>query len=148
MKNLFKLSLALLLSGSLLVSCDKNKEELKISDLVAENHDSGDNTVQRGGTISIDFKATAGDDARLDYYHIELHDHPASGLIEDEYRIIDETFRDKSTFKGLKNANVHEHITVADTANLGAYHVVIVVVDEDGNSVDTEDGDTEIIVVE
>ncbi|BDD05513.1 DUF4625 domain-containing protein [Aureibacter tunicatorum] len=151
MKKLFKLSMALIFSAAVLSSCESEEEEalakkLSISNLVAENHDGG-NEVSLGGTIHIDFEAQAGDEANLDYYHIELHDHPESGLIEDEYRIIDKTFMEKSTFKGLKNASVHEHIKVADTANLGAYHVVIVVVDEAGNSVDTEDGDVEIVVV-
>ena len=153
MKKLFSLSMALLLAGALFVSCEKDddkdeeKKSLSITNVVAKNHDGGEE-VPRGGTISVDFTATAGDEARLDYYHIELHDHPVSGLIEDEYRIIDKSFKDKSTFKGLRNANVHEHISVADTANIGEYHVVITVVDEAGNSVDTEDGDAHIVVVE
>ena len=150
MKNLSKLLIALLLTGTVLVSCKKDDEAkvLSITNIVAQNHNGGGTDVPRGGRISIDFTATAGDDARLDYYHIELHDHPASGKIEDEYRIIDKSFKNVSTFKGLRNANVHEHIDVADTANLGEYHVVIVVVDEAGNSVDTENGDTEIKVIE
>jgi hypothetical protein len=148
MKNLLNLTIALLFIGTVVVSCEKDEEkkELSITNVVAENHDGGEE-VPHGGTISVNFTATAGDDARLDFYHIEIHDHPESGLIEDEYRIIDEDFKEKSTFKGLRNANVHEHISVADTANLGKYHVVIVVVDEAGNSVDTENGDTHIVVV-
>ena len=155
MKNFFQLSIAVLLAGTVLVSCGKDDDDdedtsvLGITNIVAENHDgSGSNQVNRGGMLKIDFEATAGPDANLDYYHIELHDHPASGLIEDEYRIIDQTFENEATFKGLKNASVHQHVPVADTANLGAYHGVIVVVDENGNSVDTEDGDTEIMVVQ
>ena len=150
--KLFKLSIALLLTATLFASCDNDDDtnapqELSITNIVAKNHDSDGNEVLRGGTIELNFTATAGDGARLDYYHLELHDHPESGKIEDEYRIIDQTFRDKSTFKGLRNANVHEHIAVPDTANLGEYHVVIVVVDEAGNSVDTENGDDKIFVV-
>ena len=143
--------MVVLLAGSVLVSCKKDEEEkmeLQITNIVAENHDGGGNEVPRGGELKIEFTATAGDEAKLDYYHIELHDHPASGLVSDEYRIIDSTFQNLATFKGLKNANVHQHVEVQDTANLGAYHVVIVVVDEAGNSVDTENGDTEIIVVQ
>jgi hypothetical protein len=82
------------------------------------------------------------------FYHIEIHDHPESGLVEDEYRIIDASFKDEAIFKGLREAHVHEHVTVPDNANLGEYHVVIVVVDEAGNSVDTENGDAHIEVVE
>ena len=115
MKNLLKLSTALLLAGIVFVSCEKEKTELSITNVVAENHDGG-SEIALGGTISVNFTATAGDDAR--------------------------------TFKGLRNANVHAHVTVPDTANLGSYHVVIVVVDEAGNSVDTEDLETHITIVE
>ena len=147
MKQFTKTFFTLVFATALLAACNKEQQELSITNLSATNHDNGTSEVPLGGEISIDFTATAGDDARLDYYHIELHDHPASGLLQDEYRIIDHSFTDEATFKGLRNANVHEHIAVPDTANLGAYHVVIVVVDENGNSVDTENGDTEIIVI-
>lgn len=140
-----------LLAGSVLVACETDEEEkmeLQITNIVAENHDGGGEEVPLGGEILVEFDAIAGDDAKLDYYHLELHDHPASGLISDEYRIIDSTFQNLTTFKGLKNAHVHEHIDVPQDANIGEYHVVIVVVDEAGNSVDTEDGDTHIVVVQ
>jgi hypothetical protein len=147
MKNLFKHSVAALLLAIAFFSCGDEEKKLSISDVVAENHDGGPE-VPLGGIISVNFKATAGDNARLDFYHIEIHDHPASGLIEDEYKIIDDDFRNVSTFKGLREAHVHEHVYVPDTANLGSYHVVIIVVDEDGYSVDTEDLETHITVVE
>ena len=149
MKNLFKITMGLILAAVVLVSCKKEDEKtvLNISNVVAENHDGG-TEVSLGGTISVNFTATAGDDARLDFYHIEIHDHPASGEISDEYKIIDDDFKDKSTFKGLRNANVHEHVIVSDTSNLGSYHVVIVVVDEAGNSVDTETLETHITIVQ
>ena len=62
-------------------------------------------------------------------------------------KIIDDDFKEKSTFKGLRNAHVHEHITVPEKANLGPYHVVITVVDEDGYSVETEDLETHVTIV-
>lgn len=149
MKKLFELSLAVVLTVFALNSCNDDEEKkLSISNVVAENHDSGSTEISLGGTISVNFTATAGDDARLDFYHVEIHDHPTSGETSDEYKMIDDDFKDLSTFKGLRNANVHQHVVVPDTANLGSYHVVIVVVDEDGNSVDTEDLETHITVVE
>jgi hypothetical protein len=144
MKNLSRFFFAGAIILFLFSSCQQ--DELTISNLTAGNHDGGIE-VPIGGTISVDFEAIAGE-ARLDFYHIEIHDHPESGLVDDEYRIIDADFRDVSTFKGLRNAHVHEHIVVPQDAHLGEYHVVVVVVDEDGNSVDTEDGDAHIIVVE
>jgi len=148
MTNLFKLTSAILLASMLFISCEKDEEEnkLTISDVVAENHDGGTD-ISPGGTISVNFNATAGE-ARLDFYHIEIHDHPESGLVEDEYKIIDADFKDKSTFKGLRNAFVHEHVIVPENANPGPYHVVIVVIDEDGYSVNTEHLDTHITVVD
>ena len=125
-------------------SCQK--EELSITDVIATNHDGG-SEVQIGGTISVDFEATAGSDSRLDFYHIEIHDHPESGQVSDEYKIIDDDFKGLSTFKGLRNAHVHEHVPVPEDANLGPYHVVIIVVDEAGNSVDTEDLETHITII-
>lgn len=147
MKNLIKFLSVILTTSILFISCEKEEEKkLSISNVVAENHDGG-TEIPLGGTISVNFTATAGESARLDFYHVEIHDHPASGLVKDEYKIIDDDFKEKSTFKGLRNANVHEHVIVPDTANLGSYHVVVVVVDEDGNSVDTEDLETHITIV-
>jgi len=138
-------ALAIIASSFFLSSCKKDKTTPpEITNIEATNHDNGTDSIARGGTISINFDAIAKNDGKLDYYHIEIHDHPASGLVADEYRIIDQSFKDKATFKGLKNAHVHEHITVPANANIGRYHVVITVVDEYGNSVDTENGDTEI----
>ncbi len=149
MKNLFKLSVALIVASIMFISCEKDddKAKLSITNVKAENHDDATSTIKRGGTISVNFTATAGDDARLDFYHVEIHDHPASDRVEDEYKIIDKDFKNLSTFKGLRNANVHQHVTVPDTANLGSYHVVVVVVDEDGNSVDTETLETHVTIV-
>ena len=150
MKNLFKISAAFLLVSLLLFSCEKEEDKEitpLISNVVAENHDGGKQIPLRG-IISVNFDAITRSGAKLDFYHIEIHDHPASGNIEDEYKIIDEDFKDKSTFKGLINAHVHEHVTVPDTANIGNYHVVVIVVDEDGNSADTENLETHIEVIQ
>ena len=151
MKNLFKLSMAIILASIVFVSCEKDEEKAKLSitNVVAENHnEEGSTEIPLSGLISVNFKATAGEDARLDFYHIEIHDHPTSGLVEDEYKIIDDDFKDESTFKGLREAHVHQHVTVPDTANLGSYHVVIIIVDEAGYSVDTEELETHITIVE
>lgn len=128
------------------IACKKKETStLKITDVQVEIHDEHA-TMQRGSVLSVNFTATASDAARLDYYHIEIHDHPASGKESDEYKIIDSSFKDKPTFKGLRNAKVHEHVHVPDTANLGTYHVVVFVADEAGNSVDTEDMNMHITI--
>lgn len=150
MKHLLKITGAILLISLFLTSCedDDDEQKLEIKNVVAENHENGTTTIECGGTISVNFDAIASDDARLDFYHIEIHDHPTSGKIVDEYKIIDNDFKNISTFKGMRNAHRHEHIEVPDTANLGSYHVVIIVVDENGNTVDTETLETHITVVE
>ncbi len=151
MNRFFQLASVILIAAVVLVSCKKDEDDPivtpSISDVTAVNHDDDSSEVPLGGTISVDFEAVTQSDAKLDFYHIEIHDHPASGLVQDEYKIIDEDFKDLSTFKGLINAHVHQHIQVPDTANLGSYHVVVIVVDEDGNSADTEELETHITVV-
>jgi len=149
MKSLHQFLIVVFTVSATFIACEKEDaaSQLSISDIKVENHDGG-TSIPLGGVISVNFTATAGDDARLDFYHIEIHDHPASGLVVDEYKIIDDSFKEQATFKGLRNAHVHEDVVVPDTANLGAYHVVIVVVDEDGNSVDTEGLETSITIVE
>ena len=149
MKHLLKITGAILLISLFLTACDDDDvQKLEIKNVTAINHNNETTSVPRGGTVSVNFEAIAGDDARLDFYHIEIHDHPASGEIADEYKIIDDSFKDDDTFKGLRNSNVHHHVIVPDTANVGSYHVVIIVVDEDGNSIDTETLETHITITE
>lgn len=142
---------ALLMSMVIIIacnSCGKKTAAPEITNISVVNHDDNSTIIQRGGTISVNFEAISKSKDKLDYYHIEIHDHPASGLPSDEYKIIDDSFKNKPTFKGLKNAHVHEHITVPANANLGKYHVVLTVVDEYGNSANTEDQNIEITIVE
>jgi len=152
MKHVFRILFAAALVSLATISCKDEKEETDItpliSDLSAENHDDSSSQVKRGGNIGVSFDVVSRSGAKLDYYHIEIHDHPTSGLITDEYRIIDSTFQNQATFKNLKNAHVHQHISVPQIANLGSYHIVVVAVDADGNSADTENGNTHIEVIE
>ncbi len=151
MKKYFNFLLTLVLMSTFLVACNDNEPtEItpEITDVTAVNHDTDGTDVPLGGTISVNFDAKTRSGARLDFYHLEIHDHPQSGLVEDEYKIIDSSFKDQPTFKGLVNSHVHAHIPVPDTANLGSYHVVVVVVDEDGNSSDTEAMELHIEITE
>jgi len=148
MKNVKCAISAIALSAILVFSCNKEDEEkLSISNILVESHE-GSTEIPLGGSVGIEFDAIAGEAARLDYFHLEIHDHPESGKVEDEYKIIDDSFKDEDLFKGLRNAHVHKHISIPDTANLGSYHVVITVVDEDGNSINTENLETHITVIE
>ncbi len=146
MKKVIFWGIMSLLTAQFLVSCSKETKPA-ITNIEVTNHDDGTKIIKRGGIISVEFEALARGDGRLDYYHIEIHDHPASGKIEDEYRIIDDSFKEMSTFKGLKNAHVHQHVAVPPNANLGSYHIVITVVDEAGNSNDTENGDDHVEII-
>jgi hypothetical protein len=149
MKNLMKIIGVVILASVVLISCKKDEviedKTPEITSVTAENHDGG-KQIPLGGTISVDFDAKSRSGEKLNYYNIEIHDHPASGAVADEYKIIDDQFT--NNFEGLNNAHVHQHIAVPDTANPGSYHVVIIVVDEDGNSSDTETLETHIEIVQ
>ena len=159
MKTILKFTVLIFALSVFIVAC--NDEETKadnevvpaaprpaITNIVAASHEDGSSTVARGETLGLDFDALTQSDYRLDKYHIEIHDHPESGLVQDEYKIIDSTFVNDPTFEDTKNAHVHKHIIIPDTANLGSYHVVIIVFDKDGNTTDTEDLETHITVTE
>lgn len=159
MKTFFKTYLLLVAFSLFMVACNDDEPEAtnqvvpaapqpSITNIQAAGHDGGATTIARGETLSVDFDARTQSDAFLDKYHIEIHDHPATGLIEDEYKIIDSTFVNDPTFENTRNAHVHKHIVIPDTANLGAYHVVVIVFDKDGNTTDTEDLEMHIEVVE
>ena len=151
MKKYYRSFLLVVLVSIFFLACNDDEPTditPEITNVTAINHHADGATVPLGGTISVNFDAKTRSGERLDFYHLEIHDHPASGLIEDEYKIIDSSFKNDSTFKGLVNSHVHQHIVVPDTANLGSYHVVVVVVDEAGNSSDTEEMELHIEVVE
>lgn len=148
MKNSVKGLFLLLALGLVMVSCKKEDTSTppEITDLRAGNHDHTSNTIVKapGAEIILDFTARTGNDGRLEKYHIEIHDHPASGLSEDEYLIIDDLFDNDIKFKGTRNASVHMHIPIPEDAPLGEYHVEVIVWDEFGN---TTDADTHIYLV-
>ena len=159
MKSLIKFSMLFIVSGMLFIACNDDEPNASnevvpsapqpsIKNIEAVSHDGGSTTIARGETLGLDFDAYTQSDALLDKYHIEIHDHPESGLVEDEYKIIDSTFVNDPTFENTRNAHVHKHITIPDTANLGAYHVVIVVFDKAGYTTDTEALEMHIEVVE
>ena len=117
----------------------------EIYEFSAGSHDHSTNEIQRGGEVIVDFKTRSLNDGRLHAYHIEIHDHPASGNSDDEFILIDELFDNNPTFRGTRNASVHKHIAVPVDAPLGEYHVEVVVIDEFGNSSEV---DTLIFIVE
>lgn len=131
----------------ILTSCQKDEEKTPdIMNMSVGDHDGTTTEIALGGVAVVEFDAVSNSGERLAYYHIEMHDHPESGLIEDEYRIIDEDFEED--FVGLMNAHVHHHVTIPVDAKLGEYHVVVTVVDESGYSADTENDDFHIQVIE
>lgn len=130
------------------VSCSDDEDTTtppEITDFSAGSHDHSTNEIKRGGEVIVDFKARSMNDGRLHAYHIEIHDHPASGNPADEFKLIDELFDNNPTFKGTRNASVHKHIAVPADAPLGEYHVEVVVIDEFGNSSEV---DTLIFIIE
>lgn len=152
MKSKLKSLLFLLALAVIVSSCKKEEDEKdettppEITELKAGNHDHTSHTIEKkpGAEIIVDFTARSNNDGRLEKYHIEIHDHPESGLSADEYLIIDDLFDNDITFKGTRNASVHKHIAIPDDAPLGEYHVEVTVWDEFGN---TTDADTHIYIV-
>jgi hypothetical protein len=132
--------LSLLLVGSFVfLSCEKEDTTTppEIFDFVAGTHyPEISNTVVKspGAEIIVDFGARSMNDGRLTAYHIEIHDHPESGLSEHEYLMIEELFDNNPVFNGLRNASIHKHIAIPADAPLGEYHVEVVVIDEFGNA--------------
>ncbi len=145
MKNSIKNLFVLCILGVFMVSCEKEEELDKttppeIYELKAGNHDHTSTTIVKtaGAEIILDFSARTKNDGRLEKYHIEIHDHPESGLSADEYLIIDDLFEDDIRFKGTRNASVHMHIPIPEDAPLGEYHVEVTVWDEFGNTADAD----------
>lgn len=131
------------LSSIFIIACESDKDNdlpPEISAVVVGNHEGGDD-VPRGDDMHVNFVAKSQSGANLDFYHILIQDH-------DEYKIVDEEFRDEAGFQGLMEASVHGHIAIPETALLGSYHVIITVTDEDGNSADTESLETHIEIIE
>lgn len=79
-------------------------------------------------TITFNALATTGTLAK---YNIEVHNHPASGKEEDEFKIIDSEFT--TNFSGLTSASASQSITINSSAPLGEYHVEITIVDSENN---------------
>ncbi len=141
MKKFFNLVAILVAVPLLFVSCEKDKEDRttppEIYEFSAGTHypDVSNIIVKTpGAEIIVDFSARSLNDGRLAAYHIEIHDHPASGDPADEFLIIDELFDSNPVFNGLRNASIHKHVAVPEEAPLGEYHVEVVVIDEFGNS--------------
>ena len=143
MKVLHNILIPATFSTLVFFSCESDsKTDLppEISDVTVGNHEGGDE-VGRGEEMHVYFTAKSRSKGNLDYYHILIQDH-------DEYKIIDEDFKDEPAFKGSKEAIIHEHVLISDTALLGSYHVLITVVDEESNTSNTESLDTHIEVIE
>jgi hypothetical protein len=139
MNQTFRILSLLLVASLALISCEKEDTTTppEIYDFMAGTHypDVSNIIVKRpGAEIIVDFSARSMNDGRLAAYYIEIHDHPESGLDEDEYLIIEELFDNNPVFKGLRNASIHKHIPIPANAPLGEYHVEVVVIDEFGNS--------------
>lgn len=143
-RNFFLLSV--LSSVIMLQACseddDNGPSKPEIDNFIVESEGGGDQ-ITRGGQISYEADIASTSDAKLDYFHVEIHDEPESGKAEDEYKIIDKDFTDN--IRDLRNTHLHEHITVPDTANTGTYHFHLTVVDKDGN---TNNAETHIEVFE
>ena len=68
-----------------------------------------------GETVVIEFKATVEGDKKLASYHLEIHDHPKSGKLEDEVKVVDDTFT--ADFAGLTTATIKKEVVISNNWN-------------------------------
>ena len=89
-----------------------------------------------GETVVIEFTATADGEKTLASYHLEIHDHPESGKLEDEIKVIDETFT--ADFEGLKTATVKKEVVISNDWNgqKGNQSFHLVVSDNEENEIE------------
>lgn len=112
-------------------SCEKDEEVNEkpvITDLKVGHEDGSSDPFNLGGVICLEFNVEMENDDKLKSYHVEIHDEPASGLVADEYKIIDEEF----DISGLRNTHIHDHIEIDVEANTGNYHFHLTVTSENG----------------
>jgi hypothetical protein len=132
--------LSLLLAASLIfVGCKKDEEYAKptvsLSELGYENSKIG----YAGSELHIEADIVA--EATINKVTVEIHHEGDDGrtvatiLHEDEWEV-DTTY---TKFSGKKNATFHEHIDIPVHAEVGDYHVHIVVTDMEGQSITVED---------
>lgn len=112
-----------------------------ITSFTVESEVGGGNTIALGGMISFEFDAEMQTNDKIESYHLEIHDEPASGLAADEYILIDEEFE----VGGLRNTHVHDHVEVPVDANTGKYHFHLTVTSAEGY---TETKEMELQIIE
>lgn len=117
--------------------CEKEEEtensKPEINNLVVEGHDD---SIHRGEKISYEADIKSNSGAKLDYYHLEIHNEPESGKEEDEYKVEDDECSEDT--EGLLNTHLHHHVEVDDSAPTGKYHFYLQVVDQKGYSASAE----------
>ena len=108
----------------------ENPNAPSVTDLSITNKNGG-TTLSLNDVIVVKFTAEAKNGATLKNYHLEIHDEPASGKIEDEYKLVDDEFSDN--FKGKDKTTVSHEITITEKASTGKYHFHLHVYDEKNN---------------
>lgn len=102
----------------------------KVTDFTVQNMNGGTEYAP-GDTVVVSFTATASE-GTLDHYHLEIHDEPASGNVEDETKLVDDEFT--ANIKGETEAII-SHIVAIPADAAGAYHVHATISDTKGNGI-------------
>jgi len=135
--------MAIILSGVLLISCEKSaKPEIDFHELGYENS----KTVVAGEELHMDAEIVAED--KIDRIELELHpegEHGSGKAAQDGHEWEFDTLYTK--FSGLKNTHFHEHMDIPEDVPPGAYHFHLTVTDMEGAQASHED-EVEILAPE
>lgn len=108
-----------------------NPQAPEITDFTLTNK-AGVDKYAPNDTVVISFIATAAKGMTLEKYNLEIHDEPASGLVEDETKIVDDAFTDN--FIGEASASIN-HEVVIPTGAKGVCHVHLIIFDQQNNAI-------------
>lgn len=109
-----------------------NNNAPEVSDFTVTNK-SGNATINTGDTLIVSFTAKAKSGNTLKEYHLEIHDEPNSGKLEDEFKLVNKTFT--ADFANLSEATIQHETEVVAGGESGNYHIHLHIFDNENNGV-------------
>jgi hypothetical protein len=122
--------LALLSTMVYFTSCTKEEEPAKPTITITELGHNNSGTAHPGDELHLEADIVAEGVINT----VQLTVHHEGGHKTGDWEV-DTTY---TKFMDLKNATFHEHIDIDSTAELGDYHLHLIVVDKEGNQVEAE----------
>lgn len=112
------------------LSVEENTNAPVISNFSVTNK-SGSTDFQVGDILIVSFEASAKNDITLKSYHLEIHDEPVSGELEDEFKLVDDEFT--ADFANESSVVINKEIEIKQGGTKGKYHVHLHVYDNQNN---------------